>query len=129
MGSPPLWEHLLKAYEHVNLPHLSNLYHTSTASPQIRLWFYHISTKLDCGYTKPTPEHTHRLYKLHMRCTTCHCQAMQDHIAITAKPSTLQGRYTCTKENIASGKRALYAIRLTYERKLVYVYFCCIHFS
>ena len=120
-GIPALWEHLLKAYEHVNLPHMSNLYHTSTASPQTRLWIHHIH-KLDCGYTKPTPQHTHRMDKLHMRCKTCHCQAMQDHKAITSKPSTLEKLYTSTKENIASGKRALHSIRLTYDRKLVYMY-------
>ena len=69
--------------------------------------------KLDCGYTKPTSQHTHRLFKLHMRCKTCHCQAMQDHIAITSKPSTLEELYTCAKENIASGKRALYTLHMT----------------
>ena len=45
------------------------------------------------------------------------------------KPSTLEELYTCAKENIASGKRALYSIRFTYDRKLLYVYLWCIHFS
>ena len=62
-----------------------------------------------------------------MRCTTCDCQAIQDHIAIKSKPSTLEKLYTCAKENIASGKRVLYSIRLTYDRKLVYVYTNDIH--
>ena len=55
-----------------------------------------------------------------MCCKTCHCQAMQDHTTITSKPSTLEKR---VRTGIASGKRALYSIRLTYDRKLVYVYF------
>ena len=86
MGIPPLWEHLLKAYEHVNLPHRQTF---TTLPPHLH--------KLDCGYTKLTPQHTHRLYKLHMSCKTCHCQAMQDHIAITSKPSTYEELYTCAK--------------------------------
>ena len=52
---------------------------------------------------------------------------MQDHILITTKSSTLEKLYTSAKENIASGKRVLYSIRLTYDRKLVYVYTNDIH--
>ena len=115
MGVRSLWEHLIKAYEQPPLPHFHRISANQIVDPP------HLH-KLDCGYTKPTPQHTHRLYKHHMRCKKWHCQAMQDHIAITSKPSTIEELYTCAKENIASGKRALYSIRLTYDRKLVYVY-------
>ena len=38
---------------------------------------------------------------------------MQDHIAITPKPSTLEELYTCAKENIASGLCIPYALHMT----------------
>ena len=66
MGIPPLWGHLLKAYEHVNLPHLSNLYHTSSASPQTRLWIHHIST----NYIVDTQNLHHNI---HIVCTSSIC--------------------------------------------------------
>ena len=44
--------------------------------------------KLDCGYTKLTPQQTNRMYKLRMRCKTCHCQAMQDHITTLTTATT-----------------------------------------
>ena len=48
-----------------------------------------------------------------MRCKTCHCQAMQDHIAVTSKPSTLEE--LCEKKTLPAGKELYtpYALHMT----------------
>ena len=92
------------------LPHLLNIYHTSTTYPQFSAWIH-----------KPPPHHTNRLHKLQIWSETCQRIAMQCRSGIPSRPSTFE--IPMRKKTLLAGKELYYpyTLHITHIHKLTYV--------